>query len=295
MLGSISFDKYIYMKKGLLIIGIFLSVTSSAQKKQSVSFAKNLSLKKGQQIIITTTATQSAEMTMGMGMKSASTTVNKITVLDGSEKDYKVSGTLTKMLLTSDMMGQQINFDSEKKEDRDSEFGKTASALLDKIKILIVNKITGTAVLLQPDTVSVDKDTNPLAGMMGAVLSGNDAAIVSSAFFIIPASKKAGDKWTDSLNSEGIKTVNIYSIESIEQNIVTIALNTIITGNTSIEAQGTTFNVTMNSTGSGKIVVDSNSFLVKKRTTNADINSTIEMMGQSVPVTGTATTTSIYE
>ena len=279
------------MKKGLLIIGILLSVVSFAQKSPSVT--KNIALSKGQQIIITTTAIQNAEMSMGMSMKSSSTTVNKLIVLEAGDKEYKISSTLTKMLFSADMMGQQKDFDSDKKEDRDSEMGK--SALLDEIKLAILNKSTGIAVFEKQDTLSDDKENDPLAGMMGSLIKANDAATVSGAFFIIPANKKAGDKWIDSSSTGGMKTVNNYSIESIEKNILTVVLNATVSGITSMEAQGTGFNVTMNSTSSGKIVVDLNTSLVKKRTTSGNINSTIEMMGQSLPVTGTATTTTTYE
>ena len=278
------------MKKGLLVIGIFFSATGFAQKKQAV--AKNIILAKGQEITITTTATQNAEMAMGMGMKSSAATTTKLNVLEAADKNYKITATLTKMVFSADMLGQQKNFDSDKKEDREGEFAQSVS--LDKPKPAIVDKSTGNVTLEKEDTLPAVQDDNPFSGMMGSLVKSSDAVSISSAFLIIPENKKAGDKWTDSSIIEGIKTLNIYSIESIVKNIVTIALNSVITGSTSMEAQGTQFNVTMNSASTGKIIVDNNTSLVKKRTNNVDVKSTIEMMGQSVPVTGTATTTTTY-
>ena len=278
------------MKKGLLVIGIFFSATGFAQKKQAV--AKNIILAKGQEITITTTATQNAEMAMGMGMKSSAATTTKLNVLEAADKNYKITATLTKMVFSADMLGQQKNFDSDKKEDREGEFAQSVS--LDKPKPAVVDKSTGNVTLEKEDTLPAVQDDNPFSGMMGSLVKSSDAVSISSAFLIIPENKKAGDKWTDSSIIEGIKTLNIYSIESIVKNIVTIALNSVITGSTSMEAQGTQFNVTMNSASTGKIIVDNNTSLVKKRTNNADVKSTIEMMGQSVPVTGTATTTTTY-
>ncbi|MEP6712157.1 MAG: DUF6263 family protein [Ferruginibacter sp.] len=279
------------MKKGILIISIFLSATSYAQKKQSAS--KSILLSKGQQITITTTSTQNAEMSMGMSMKNTSTTVNKLTVLEAVKNDYKISSTLTKMTFSADMMGQQKYFDSDKKEDRDSETGKSFSLEIPKNGTL--DKNTGIVVLEQEDSLSNDKGDNPLGGMMTSLIKNNDAVTISGAFLILPAGKKIADKWADSSSAEGMKTVNNYTIESIEKNIITIILNTTVSGSTSMEAEGSQFNVTMNSVSSGKIVVDSNTSLVKKRIANADIDSNIEMMGQSMPVTGTATTTTTYE
>ena len=278
------------MKKGLLVIGIFFSATGFAQKKQAV--AKNIILAKGQEITITTTATQNAEMAMGMGMKSSAATTTKLNVLEAADKNYKITATLTKMVFSADMLGQQKNFDSDKKEDREGEFAQSVS--LDKPKPALVDKSTGNVTLEKEDTLPAVQDDNPFSGMMGSLVKSSDAVSISSAFLIIPENKKAGDKWTDSSIIEGIKTLNIYSIESIVKNIVTIALNSVITGSTSMEAQGTQFNVIMNSTSTGKIIVDNNTSLVKKRTNNADVKSTIEMMGQSVPVTGKATTTTTY-
>ena len=278
------------MKKGLLVIGIFFSATGIAQKKQAV--AKNIILAKGQEITITTTATQNAEMAMGMGMKSSAATTTKLNVLEAADKNYKITATLTKMVFSADMLGQQKNFDSDKKEDREGEFAQSVS--LDKPKPAVVDKSTGNVTLEKEDTLPAVQDDNPFSGMMGSLVKSSDAVSISSAFLIIPENKKAGDKWTDSSIIEGIKTLNIYSIESIVKNIVTIALNSVITGSTSMEAQGTQFNVTMNSASTGKIIVDNNTSLVKKRTNHVDVKSTIEMMGQSVPVTGTATTTTTY-
>ena len=279
------------MKKGLVIIGIFLCAAGFAQKKQAV--AKNIILAKGQEITITTTATQNAEMAMGMGMKSSAATTTKLNVLEAADKNYKITATLTKMVFSANMLGQQKNFDSDKKEDREGEFAQSVS--LDKPKPAVVDRSTGNITLEKGDTLPAGGDNNPISGMMGTLVKSSDALSISSAFFIIPANKKAGDKWTDSSTMEGIKTVNIYSIESVEKNIVDIELNSVITGSTSMEVQGTQFNVTMNSTSTGKIIVDNNTSLVKKRTNNVDVNSIIEMMGQSVPVTGTATTTTTYQ
>jgi hypothetical protein len=51
----------------------------------------------------------------------------------------------------------------------------------------------------------------------------------------------------------------------------------------------------MSTNSTGKIVMDKVTSLVKSRTTNATINSTIQAMGQSLPVEGTAASTTTYE
>ncbi|MEO6538039.1 MAG: DUF6263 family protein [Ferruginibacter sp.] len=281
------------MKKGILIFGVFVSALCTAQK--NVTNAKNIILNKGQQITITSSATAKADMGMGMGMNSTSSTINKLSVLEIMPNDYKVASRMTKMLFNAEMMGQQQHFDSDKKEDRESEFGKTVSSALDTTKLVLVNKKTGSIESQKDDNNSLLNDSNPMSGMLGAMATGGENAIISGAFFLVPANKKIGDKWSDSSSIEGMKTVNNYSIESVEKNIVTVLVNTSVTGNTTMEAQGTELKVDLNTVSSGRIILDSNTSLVKKRITNAEINSNIEMMGQSLPVTGTATSTIIYE
>lgn len=59
-------------------------------------------------------------------------------------------------------------------------------------------------------------------------------------------------------------------------------------GTTTLEIQGTSFDLSMNTKTIGDIIVDIKSGLVHKRNTNADISGNIDIMGQSNPITAKA-------
>jgi hypothetical protein len=275
------------MKKGLFILVAFTYLQSSAQ---SVEF------KKGQQIIITTTASQSTDV-MGMSMKNSSTSVNKVTVKDISDKNYTLENTLTKLVINSENPMQPINFDSDKEQDRSSEVGKAIGSSLGKPEVFFVNKksseITSDNKNLADSSAGADK--NDMMSMMGGMFGNAESVTVSNTFFLIPSGKKTGDSWVDSSTIEKIKSVNKYTIVSTEKNIVTINVNGTMNGKTTMDMQGNQFDIDMSTNSTGKIVMDKVTSLVKSRTTNATINSTIQAMGQSLPVEGTAASTTTYE
>ncbi|MEO5944526.1 MAG: DUF6263 family protein [Ferruginibacter sp.] len=275
------------MKKGLFILAVFTCLQSSAQ---SVEF------KKGQQIIITTTASQSTDV-MGMSMKNTSISISKVIVKDVSDKNYTLENTLTKLMMDSENPMQPIKFDSDKEQDRSSEVGKAIGSSLDKPEIFFVNKKTSQVSddnKNQADTATSD-EKNDLMSMMGGMNVGEASATVSSTYFLIPSGKKIGDSWVDSSTIEQIKSVNKYTIESVEKNIVTIGVNGTVNGKTKMDMQGNQFDIDMSTNSTGKIVLDKSTSLVKSRTIDATINSTIQAMGQSLPIAGTATSTTTYE
>jgi hypothetical protein len=234
---------------------------------------------------------------MGMSMKNSSTSVNKVTVKDISDKNYTLENTLTKLVINSENPMQPINFDSDKEQDRSSEVGKAIGSSLGKPEVFFVNKksseITSDNKNLADSSAGADK--NDMMSMMGGMFGNAESVTVSNTFFLIPSGKKTGDSWVDSSTIEKIKSVNKYTIVSTEKNIVTINVNGTMNGKTTMDMQGNQFDIDMSTNSTGKIVMDKVTSLVKSRTTNATINSTIQAMGQSLPVEGTAASTTTYE
>src|SRR6476660_8001351 len=104
------------MKTFSLFISLFLALGSVAQKSDG-----KIVLNKGQKFKVTTTSSQEADMGMGMEMKNFTTSTNDFVVLNADDKNYTMTSTLTGLKLSMDFMGQQNNYDSDKKEDSASE------------------------------------------------------------------------------------------------------------------------------------------------------------------------------
>ena len=258
----------------------------------STVFSQSLKLETGKKITSTTTTSVNMDMGMGGQMKIDGNTINLIEITGADNKNYNAKNTTVKMKFMQDGMGQTVNFDSDKKEDRETAAGKEISKMLDVPATVMIDKYTGKVTEINKKVVVAD-ETNPMASLMGNVNSAE--ALTAAAFFYIPNGKKIGDKWSDSVNEAGMKGLKNFELKSIVENVATIAITTKSNGTISKQAQGMQFNITMNGTGDGVIVVDTKTFLVKKSALSNDANGTLDMMGQSLPITIKSTANTVFQ
>ncbi len=277
------------MKTISLFISLLLVLNSFGQKNDP-----KIVLNKGQKFKVSTTAAQEADMGMGMEMKNFTSSTNNLVVIDADDKGYTITNTLTGLKLSMDFMGQQNNYDSDKKEDSASEIGKSVQNL-NIPDTLTVNK-TNAAITSNKKEIADTKDAtaNPMESLFES-LGKNEDAIAADAFFLLPKGKKTGDSWTDSSSAKGMRSFKTYRVESIEKNIAKIKIDGTVESNIQTEVQGIPVTIVMTTKTNSEILVDTKSSLVNKRETKADIIGNLELMGQSAPITGKATTTSIYE
>ena len=270
--------------KRILLFSISFSVVSV--------YAQELKLATGKKITSITTTSVNMDMGLGGQMKIDGNTTTLIEITGSDNKNYNAKSTTVKMKLMQDGMGQTVSFDSDKKEDRETEIGKEMSKMLDVPAIVTIEKNTGKVTETDKKEIIAD-NTNPFASLMGN--SNSAEASTAAAFFYIPNGKKIGDKWADSLNEAGMKGYKNFEIKSIADNVATIAITTKSKGTISKEAQGMQFDISMDGTGDGIIEVDTKTFLVIKSTLNNDVNGTLEMMGQSLPLTIKSTTATVFQ
>ncbi len=266
------------MKKYLIVLAFFISTGVYAQK---------IALSKGQEITITTNGTQDIDMSgMGMQMKNITSSTSLLKVMDSNKENIKTSYTLTKVTLSMDMMGQQASFDSEKPEDKDSEMWKAISGKIGKDINVIINKNTRKAILENTEKDSTEKkeDANPLEGLIGSFGSVTEEATVETVFFIIPNEKKVGESWIDSSSNNKMKEIKTYTLKSIVAGIANIGFFSTMEGSNSMETQGMQMDIALSAKTEGEIIVDTKTYLVKKRSSVMDITGSIDVMGQSVPI-----------
>ena len=275
--------KEIKMKRILLFTLAFSAGTT---------FAQSLKLETGKKI--TSNTINSVNMDMGMAgqMKIDGSTISMIEVTGSDTKNYSAKTSIVKMKMSQEGMGQNVNFDSDKKEDRESDMGKELGKMLDVAASVTIDKNTGKVSEQNKKEVITD-NSNPMASLMGN--SNSAEAATAAAFFYIPNGKKIGDKWSDSLSEAGMKGLKTFELKSIVDNIATIAITTKSKGTISKEAQGMQFDITMDGTGNGEIIVDTKTFLVRKNTLSNDVNGTLDMMGQSMPLTIKSVATTVFE
>lgn len=288
----------------ICLIGLYACNTSkktTAAQAPAKSSSKEASkeaivLNNGQKIIVTSSSNTDTDMGMGMQMKNSSLATNILQLISTNDTGYTISNTLTKMSISMDMMGQETNYDSEKEADKDSEIGKSIATKLNHTDTFSVNKITGLVNMKSIISSPEKEEKNPMTEIMGAmgVSAGKDPSL-EAAFFIIPKDKKTGDSWSDSTIEKNIKTVRHYTLQAINNDIATIAVKGSITGNGEAEVQGTSIAFTMTTKNTAEILVNVKSSLVNKMSNDADITMTMDMMGQTMPVSSKNTQVIIFQ
>ncbi len=278
----------------LVISGLTFAQPSATGKRSETAKIK---LNNGQKIVVESTIDIEASLTMGMEMTSNSVTVNALEVKSSNASNYIISSTLTRLKMTSNMMGQATNYDSENKASNDEQMAKIFDDKLNKAVDVTVDNTTGLAVTeKKKEKKGDDEETNPVADLM-KIFSDNasDDAIVSGAFEMIPKGKSIGDSWADTATGKDMKTIRTYTLKSISGNEATIQSNIVMNAVNKLDFQGMEFNIKSETKTNGEIITDISTGLVKKRTSVADITGSIPMMGQDMPISAKATTTTIYK
>ncbi len=229
---------------------------------------------------------QSMEMTADINM------LHNIEVKSKNDTSFFVNSTLTKMKSNASVMGQTMSFDSEKKEDLESESGKAMKNLLNVTQEMELDK-NAKVINIKKDTAAALPAAGGMMDMMKNMLGGmSDLSNgASDAFQVLPAGKKAGDKWSDSLIADGVKIYRDFVLKEINGNDATVSFSGNQLTNKKVEQQGMEVTVSMDAKLSGESVVDISTGIIKQKTLNMDGTGTAEMMGQNIPMTTKVTST----
>jgi len=273
-----------------LLFAIFslITITTSAQTATG-----KLSLAKGQKILIDNdikTVSNQEMMGQSMEITSDAKMQYEVEVKEKKPNSYLISTTLTKVLSSGSAMGQEMKFDSDKKEDLDSETGK---AFKDQLNVSMEaeyneNAQVINAVKKEATTTSDNQMMDMMKKFAGA--SGADLDGASAAFTIIPAGKKPGDTWSDSLITDAVKTYTTYTFKALDGKNATITSSGKQVTKMKVEQQGMEINVSMDGTLSSEGIIDISTGLIKQKTSTLNGVSTTEIMGQTIPGTTKVTT-----
>jgi hypothetical protein len=216
--------------------------------------------------------------------------VHQLEVINKMSNSYLIASTLTKFTTNGSAMGQEMKFDSDKKEDMESETGKL---MKDQLNVTKEIEISEMAKVIKSTTKSAPSASGgQLMDMINNMTGGyaDESNGSGSAFEIIPFGKKIGDFWSDSTIMGDIKTYNSYTLKSITNNIATLELKGKQLINKKMEQQGMEINIKMEAKISGEGIVDMNTGLLQQKTTLIDGNGSAEVMGQSIPMSSKVTT-----
>jgi hypothetical protein len=261
-----------------------------------------IKLNNGQKIAIESSIDIQANLAMGMGLTSNSTTVNALEVKNSNAQNYLITNTLTKLKMTStNTMGQPGgNYDSENKAANDEQMAKIFDEKLNKPADVTLDNITGSALVTtkkkEKKADTDEDDANPMANMMKMFSdNGSDDAVVSGAFTVIPKGKSIGDSWADTTTDKDMKAIRTYTLKSITGNEAVIQSNSVLNAVNKLDFQGMELTIKTETKSNGEIVSDISTGLVKTKSSVADITGSIPIMGQDMPISAKVTSTSVYK
>jgi Family of unknown function (DUF6263) len=264
----------------------------------SFAFAQaSLKLTNGQKIVIESSTEIQASLTMGMELTSSSVTVNALEVKNSTGNNYSIATSLTKAKVNMNMMGQSNSYNSDNKDGNNQEMAKVFDEKMNKQVTVLVDANTGSTTAEKKKDKKADEtdDADPAAGLLKMFADNSDEGIVAGAFEIVPKGKMVGDSWADTTTEKDTKIISTYTLKSITGNEAIIQSVIVATGKNKLNFQEMEFEVKSETKTNGEIVTDISTSLVKKRTNVADITGSIQMMGQDMPISAKATTTSIYK
>lgn len=285
------------MKKTSLLILVLLTGTLGFSQNTAVKAISpgKIQLQNGQKIIASNTITIEADMGMGMQLNSNSSTENNLEVKTSTEKDYTITSTLTKLKVDFTMAGQATNYDSEKNTAPSSDIEKSFAERLNKPVDVVLDNTSGSATLKEKKEKKEEEEGNPMGGLMNAFAESSDDAIVAGAFELVPAGKNIGDTWADTSKTKEMTTIRSYTLKSLSGNDAVIQVDAVTTASNKLDFQGMEFEFKSTTKSSGEITTDINTGQIKSKNTKSDINGSIQLMGQDMPVTAKVNSTAVYK
>lgn len=274
------------MKKLLFIPLALSTVFVSAQ-----SLSRKAVFAKGQQL----ERVAAIKMNFGMEMMGQSinfdnnnTITSLVEVKNATAKDYAIESTVKRVVMTMNGMGQEMSYDSDKKEEATNEMTKKMKELVGKVNHLTVD--TKGNITASDDTTG-DVAEKAGGGFMGGLGSGlaNSGAKIGTVYDLVAnipeKGIKTGETWVDSTTSKEGKTITNFKVLEIKGNEAIVDMDGTVTQNGETEANGMTISMAVNGKIKGQYTLDVASGIVKKRSTNLDATGTMDMAGQSVPFT----------
>ncbi len=270
------------LKFPVLILSCVLSATAFAQPTQ-------IGVQRGQkfQVESSSKVTSSAEV-MGQTMENNSDTKNTIVyeVLGAGQDGISLQSTTTKMLVNVSAMGQEMTFDSDKKDN----VGPLADALspsINKSKSVILD-VKGAIVKQDEDATS-----GPALGGMGAITAAFSTDLFLPA--LIGKELTAGVSFTDVASQAKEKFTNrdsgTYVITAVENGVASISYKGIQISSMVMEQMGMEMTSSSNNTVKSELQVDVKTGLILVRATVIDMNISVDAGGMTIPATGQSITT----
>src|SRR5665213_71803 len=270
------------MKKTPLLIAAAFCISTTAFTQSNPT----LHLQKGQKFQVENKIeTTSSTTVQGQAMDSKAniTSTYNIEVKDKVNDNYNLSNTISHILMNMEMMGQYINFDSDKQEDMDGMVGESLKDYINKPQDVQMDN--------SGKIISDPKDTSKASAIAKQLNFAQSGYGTQMTFLAIPKNAKVGTSWTTKTNAEGIESTNNYTIKEINGDVATVSLDGTVA--TNMTMQQNAMDVVTKTSGkmSGEEKVNMKTGVIQTSTTTGDASGTVTAMGQDFPSSTKVTST----
>lgn len=215
-------------------------------------------------------------------------------VIESADGKSRLEHHAKRIRFSFDGMGRKSSFDSDRPDDLLGPYGETAKEILKRKFELTIDR-TGNVVSTKPEKIGSLRGAEQLVVMMGMISDISDLIEPpqtgkASIFKVLPDQiMKIGDTWADSVNTGSAMIKTVYQLKAITDSTLQIDFN--LEGNsvTRAEMMGRETITTLTSNGSGSIVVDKSTGILKEKNQTTNYSGTMEAMGNTTPVTSRTT------
>jgi hypothetical protein len=282
---AIDFAKGTFVLMLTVIMSAFLfNLNSEAQTAKTIK----LVLSKGQRFEVTTVARITSTSTvMGQEMESRTdtTTVQTIDVIETRPGETDLAVTTNEIAANSQAMGQEMSYDSKKK-DNSGPLADAFNKILGQTKKLTINS-AGKAVKREQEEKSAG-DSSIVAG-----LGSSDLTLFRPS--IIGRTLTVNDTWPDlvAIKKEGIEsnTSGTYLVKSIDNNLANIIFEAVQKTSGAMEQMGQEMSLTGSNKFKDVIKMNINTGLIIESTSEMDGSFAVETSGMNIPAVVKSTTT----
>ena len=199
-----------------------------------------------------------------------------------------------KIAFNFDGMGQKRSFDSDKKQDLDGPFGEPVKNMLSSTFDMTLDE-TGKVVTVSSGKKEAPSPDDRLAIIFNMLKDITDAVYPpkkgSASFFKIFPDRQInkGDVWTESGQDETGKYSTEYTLSEVLDSTIVVDFKGTSTTTTKNMMMGREAVTTLNSTSTGKIILEGINGLIREKTVTVESSGTTEAMGGTVPVSSKTT------
>lgn len=280
------------MKRITLLVSLLASILTCLAQTGG-----NINLSKGQKFLVDNKISAATTQTlMGQAMESKAELATKysVEVKDIKDNNYILVNTFTKIKMKMAAMGNDMNFDSDKKEDMTGQYGVSFKDMINNPKEVIIDR-SGKILNVKKDEIKSAATQPDMTKMMVEQLLGDPEETgygVNIAFVSTPSKVSVGYNWSDSSTKDGIQRSTSYTVKEIKGNDAVIIITGILNIDTKAQMQGIDIINKSNGTLKGEEIMDINTGVIKERTTTLESSGTVEAQGMEIPMTSKVTFTS---